>query len=303
VILAAAALSIAYAFPEGQKAIYDFQANMEGYVPIMGRTQNSIELKLVVEIAGTGAKPEGAGVLSEIKEMQAKLSGTTLPFTATDVQTYFPKTNLVVSPAGKVVKTDAPSVQMPIRLPGLDSKRFPEISFLPIEMPVGMPEVGKSWTFKRQFGSTDITYTVTPTLITASEARFAVVLRQELEHFEDGFGYEVEKASSAVQKVATTFAGKGEVVFDRARSLAKSLRAETLAMSEATHLKTSEKTRRELVTKVTVTLRNPGQVVSPLSAYAKREILGWPIPSAVSAWLDRAESGMSLILRLFGFVR
>src|SRR5687767_4388345 len=94
-----AATVLSYAFPTGSNAVYDFQVDMDGYVPIMGRTQNQIQVKLVVEVRGSGALPEGnVGVTSDFTEMRASLGGVSLPFTVDDVKTYFPKTTLTMSP-------------------------------------------------------------------------------------------------------------------------------------------------------------------------------------------------------------
>ena len=256
ILASLAATLLTYAFPSDSRAVYDFQVDMDGYVPIMGRTQNQIQVKLVVEVRGSGASQDGnVGVASDFKEMKASLGGVPLPFTVDDVKTYFPKTNLVLSPQGKVIKTDAPEIEMPIRLPGLDSKRFPDISFLPLEFPVEGVEVGKVWSFKRKFGSSDIDYTATPISIEDGTATFEVRILQKTSFFEDASAYEVKEERDAVNRVELTFSGTGQVVFDRKRMLAQKFNAVSQALSKVTNLKTSETSNRSLRTTLRVELR------------------------------------------------
>ena len=251
-----AATLLSYAFPVGSNAVYDFQVDMDGYVPIMGRTQNQIQVKLVVEVRGSGALSEGnVGVTSDFREMKASLGGVSLPFTVDDVKTYFPKTTLTLNPQGKVIKTDAPDIEMPIRLPGLDSKRFPDISFLPLEFPVEGVELGKAWSFKRKFGSSDIDYTATPTEITDDTASFEVKILQKTSFFEDTSAYEVKEEKDAVHRVEMTFTGTGQVVFDRKRSLVSKFVADSEAVSLVKNLKTDVVSIRSVKTKLKVGLR------------------------------------------------
>lgn len=251
-----AAASIFYAFPSGSKSVYDFQVDMDGYVPIVGRTQNQVQVKLVVEVLGGLTLAEGSyQVTSDFKEMKATLGGVPLPFTIDDVKTYFPKTNLIVNPQGKVLTTDAPDIEMPIRLPGLHSKRFPDISFLPLEFPVEGVEIGKSWSFKKKFGASDIDYTATPTAISEESAVFEVKILQKTSFFEDASSYEVKEEKDAVNRVETTFSGTGKVAFDRKRGLVKTFNADSEAVSKVTSLKTGESSNRSLKTKLKVELR------------------------------------------------
>ena len=251
-----AASVLAYSFPSGSKAIYDFQVDMDGYVPIMGRTQNQILVKLVVEVRGSGNTSEGnVGVTSDFTEMKASLGGVSLPFTVDDVKTYFPKTTLTLSAQGKVIKTDAPDIEMPIRLPGLDSKRFPDISFLPLEFPAEGVELGRAWNFKRKFGSSDIDYTATPTEIKDDSATFEVKILQKTSFFEDASAYEAKEEKNAVNRVEMTFTGAGQVVFDRKRGLVQKFNAVSQALSKVTNLKTSETSNRSLKTTLKVELR------------------------------------------------
>lgn len=302
--LAAVVTSLAYVFPAGSKNLYDFTVNLDGYLPILGQPQSSAEVKLVVQVGGLGADADGNyKVTSELIDMKATLGGTPLPFTIDNVKAFFPKTNLTVSPLGRILKTDAPDVQMPVRLPGLDSKRFPDISFVPVEFGAEGMEVGKPWTFKKSFSGSDVTYEVTPSQITDEAATLQVKLSQTTTTFEDAAGNENKSDTGAVRRLATEFSGKGTVVFDRKRNLSRSLVADSEAVTQVTDLKSGETSERRIRTKLNVKLREPGVVLPPLSRPAERHVFGYTLPNAVSGWIDRAEGGMWMILRLLGAVR
>jgi hypothetical protein len=257
-IAALAALTLSYSFPAGSRFLFDFQVNMEGYLPLLGRPQSNVEVKLVLEAAGLGSEPDGnASVICDLLEMKASLSGVPLPFTVDNVKSFFPKATLSVAPTGKVLKTDVPDVQLPVRLPGLDPKRIPDITFLPIEFPAGELEVGKPWNFKRTFNGSDATYTVTTTKVGDEEVSFEVKLVQATTLFEDSKGNEVKSESEAANKVETAFTGSGAVVFDRKRGLSKSFIADSEAVSQVTDLKSGNKSERRVKSKLKSTLRQP----------------------------------------------
>ena len=247
---------LVYSFPSGSKAVYDFKIGMEGYIPLLGKTDNRVEVQAVIEVRGAGAGTDGnLGVTSEFLEFQASLGGVPLPFRVNDVKTYFPKTTLSVTPHGKVVKSDAPLLEMPIRLPGLDSRRIPDVTFLPIEFPVEGVEVGKTWSFKRKFGDPDIEYAATTSSITDDLVKFEVKIVQKLSFLEDSGGYETKDEKAAATRVETTLAGSGKVEFDRKRGLSKLFTAETEAVSQVTEIKSGKTSERKVRSRLKVELR------------------------------------------------
>lgn len=256
VLASLVAISLAYAFPAGSKSYYDFTATMEGYVPLLGRPQSNVEIKLAIEVVGKGAATDGNfGVTCDIVDMKASLSGVALPFTVDNIKAFFPMATLSVSPSGKVLKTDVPDLQLPVRLPGLDPKRIPDITFLPIELPEGAIEIGMTWTFRRNFGGSDAAYTATAVSFNESYVTFDLKLTQNMALFEDAAGNEVKLESDAFNKIETIFTGSGRVVFDRKRSVAKSFIADSEAVSQVTQLKSGEKSERRVKSKLKSELR------------------------------------------------
>lgn len=294
------AANLAYAFPAGTKQLYDFQVNLDGHIPMLGRAQSQVEVKMVLQIEGLGVKEDGIGVTSDLTEMRASMGGIVLPFTIDNVKAFFPKTTLKVSAAGKVLKSDAPDVQLPVRLPGLDSKRLPDISFLPIEFPAEGIEGGKSFQFKKNLGGTEATFTVTPTAIDDAVAMLDVGLSQEYSTLEAANGDEVKDEKGAVNRLSTVLSGTGKVIFDRKRGLSKSFHADSEAVTQVTAIKDGAKSERRIKSKLRVDLREPGATTRPLSRPSARHVFGLDLPDAISGWIDRAEGGVWVLLKLIG---
>ncbi len=254
------AAALSYAFPSGTKATYDLTVSFEGYLPILGRPQNKAEVRMAIEVRGGERDAEGNWVIAyEVKEMQASANGVSLPFTVTNVAAYFPPAKLTVSPLGKVLKTDAPNVAMPIRLPGLDSRRLPEISFLPLEFPVQTVESPirkeQPWTFNRKFGDGEITFTAEALELGEKEASFRVTLRQVQTSFEDASGAPARGEAQRAVQLDAILAGTGKVTFSPATGQAAKWEAEYDVKTTATQLKTNETSLRTLATKVKVERR------------------------------------------------
>lgn len=297
------AANLAYAFPAGTKQLYDFQVNLDGHIPMLGRAQSQVEVKMVLQVEGQGMKEDGFAVTSDLTEMRASMGGVVLPFTIDNVKAFFPKTTLKVSSAGKVLASDAPDVQLPVRLPGLDSKRLPDISFLPIEFPSKGVEVGKAFQFKKNLGGTEATFTVTPTEIDDAFAKLDVGLFQEYATFEAANGDEVKDEAGAVNRLTTILTGNGKVIFDRKLGLSKSFHADSEAVTQVTAIKDGTKSERRIKSKLRVDLREPGVAVRSLSRPSSRHVFGFDLPDAISGWIDRAEGGVWMLLRMLGVVR
>src|SRR5688500_14619030 len=125
---------IAYGLGPGIKANYDVNVTFDGFIPLFGGQQAKVEVNMAVDVRGLAEddqkRPRAS---SEITEFAVLFNGSKLPLTVQSVQEFFPKTTVSLSPQGKILKTDAPDVSLPVRLPGLDAKRFPDITYLPIE--------------------------------------------------------------------------------------------------------------------------------------------------------------------------
>jgi hypothetical protein len=117
---------VAYRFPLDRPLQYDVQVVFEGYIPLLGGQEGKVEVNLGVKVQGlapdSDAKPRAA---SELNAFKILFNGADLTAIGLDsAKAYFPKTTVSLTPEGRVLKTDAPDVEIPVRLPGLDVKRF-----------------------------------------------------------------------------------------------------------------------------------------------------------------------------------
>ncbi|MDR3687919.1 MAG: hypothetical protein P4L46_00975 [Fimbriimonas sp.] len=252
-LLTLAALAL-YSFPAGSKTTYDVNVSFDGYLPILGGRVGRAEVEMAVEAVGLTPSPEGnPRATNEIKTLQLTYNGAVMPFGVANVREFYPKATIEFTSHGKLVKTDVPDRQVPFRLPGLDSKRLQDITFLPIEFPAGEIETNHTFRFKKDFGGSPVEYDVTPTKIEGDRTELAIKLTQEYTDFEDA-SHNSSDESAAQSKVVTKLSGEGSATFDMKRGLVESLAVSAAAVSEVTDLKSQATTERKLKTKLKVSL-------------------------------------------------
>lgn len=279
-----------YGLNQGAKFNYDMTVAFDGYLPIFGGTNGtaSVDMGLVV----LGEKPDADGnaqASSDLTSVKVNFNGAPLPFTIDNVKPYFPKTTVSLSPQGKVLKTNAPDVNLPVRLPGLDVKRFPEISYLPVEFPAEGIEVGKSWSFKRPFGGNDVTYVVTPSKIEGDTLSLDVKMDQTYVTYEDDSGAMVATQEGAYAKVTTVLTGQGKINFDTKKGVAQSVQVDAVAKSTAEVIKSGNKSDRTLKTSLTVKLKQPGKATVQAPRSRARYIGDWQLPDWATDAIDSSE--------------
>lgn len=255
-IVAAVAVAVAYKFPTEPMA-YTLKANFEGYVPVLGGQENA-QVNVVMGFKVWGIAPEEGNLraVSDLTDVEIKFGGAPLPFDVDSVRPFFPKNTIVLTPAGKIIKNDAPDVSLPVRLPGLDVKRFPEISYLPVEFPAEGIEMGKSFQYKKAFGDSDVTYTVTPEKLEGATLFLKVQMEQVYETLEDEAKNLTVKAVDAAYKVRTSVKGEGTVEFDADKGRVIRSKFVANATSDVTAIKGGEASKRDLKTTVTVESRD-----------------------------------------------
>jgi hypothetical protein len=253
-LLALVALTpVRYSFPADKPQHYDVGVTFDGFIPLFGGQQGKVELTMDVQAQGLAADSDGhPQVVSEIKDLKLLFNGAKLPLGLDRVSTYFPRTTASLAPEGQVLKSDAPDVKVPVRLPGLDVKRFPDITYLPIQFPAEGIEEGKSFTFRKSFGDSEAVYVVTPTKITDSTINLDLTLTQHYETQEDEALNIVTDPKDAVSQVSTDVTGAGAATFDRSRSLVSDLKIQAEADSKVTDLETKKETHRKLKTLLTI---------------------------------------------------
>ena len=91
---------------------------------------------------------------------------------------------LAVSNSASVVMHAGERVRL---LPGLDIKRFPDITYVPIQFPTDGAAIGQEWSFKKTFGESDMLYSCRLMKVTDGIAKIAVQIEQEYELLEQRY--------------------------------------------------------------------------------------------------------------------
>jgi hypothetical protein len=255
--LALAAASLTYGFGPGDRLNYDVQVHFDGFLPVMGGQNAKVQVDLGVEVQGLRPEQEGAkSTASEIRAFEMRLNGAVLPVGLDNMGAYFPKTTIVFTPLGKILKSDAPNVSLPVRLPGLDAQRFPDLTYLPVEFPEAGVEVGRKWSYTKNFSGSEVVYTVTPTKLEDDVLEADLHLRQAYTTFEDRMKNTVPSADKAVAKVDTMVEGNGKLVFDRKRGVFTSFDAKTVSTSHVEDLRSGQRSDRKLVSDMKLRLKD-----------------------------------------------
>lgn len=215
-MIASVAVAIAFGFAPNTVHRFDVDVQFKGFLPLFGGREGEARVKIVASARGVEAKESGNfAVESEIEEFSVEMNGNELPFTKDNVQSFFPKAIAEFKASGEMVRNDAPKVAMPVRLPGLDSQRFPEVSYLPIQLPADAAEVGKTYQFDKAFGGSPVKYVAKVDAVTEETVKISFKLNQEFESFENGFGNPVPLEKDAARRVETVLSGEGSGEFAR----------------------------------------------------------------------------------------
>ncbi len=277
-LLGLALAPVAYQFEPGVTQRYDVTVKFEGFLPVLGGNEGVVDVAMGVKVLGGGAKEQNLKATNELTAFEIKFNEAKLPLTLENAVDYFPLTNITVSPLGQIVANDAPDKVLPVRLPGLDVKRFPDITYVPIVLPSEGIETGRSWTFKRSFGGSDLNYTCTAKNVTEAQAQIEVKIAQEYETLENEALEVVAKEADAVSRVKTTMTGQGEVLFDLKVGAPNKVVMVNSAVSTVTPLKGGESKTRSL--KSTLNLKRQG---APTASTAAK-----PAPAKAATWQDAA---------------
>lgn len=252
-LAAATALAVGtYKFDTTTKLDYDVVVVFNGFLPLLGGNEGKAEVDMDVQVKGLDREADNLRATSELTAFEIKFNGAKLPLDIESAKGYFPKTMISLTPTGKIVKTDAPNISLPVRLPGLDVKRFPDITYLPIELSGEELKVGGKWEFSRMFGDSPMSYSCTVTTIKEQYASIAVTVKQEYEVMEDESLEIVKDPVYAVNKVKTVLNGKGTVIFDMAKGVTRSVTMQNTSISTVTPIKSGESSERKLDSTLTV---------------------------------------------------
>ncbi len=246
---------VAYGFGPATRLDYDVTVNFNGFLPLLGGNEGKVEVKMGVGVTGLEPKDTNQRATSEIKQFEVSFNGAKLPLTVDNVTDYFPKTTIDLAPTGKILKTDAPDRSLPVRLPGLDVKHFPDITYVPIELPPDGLDVGTAWQFQRDFGGAPITYDCRAESQEGDSWKIHVDVKQAYTVLENSVYEVVKDKADAESEVTTTMAGSGVVVFDSKEGRVSSADMKNIALSDFRNISTGEKTQRKLETVYAIKLK------------------------------------------------
>ena len=240
---------LVYGYAPGSVTSFDVKVDFEGYLPLLGGKNGKANVEMRVLAAGIASdKPGLQHVESQIESLSVKLNSTQLPLTKSSIESFFPKATVVIEPTGKVLENTAPKKKLPVKLPGLDSQRFPDISFLPIQFSDKQIGADGTFTFTKKFNGSDVAYKVTLVGMDKDLVTFKLDLNQDSTEYEDDFKNPVEEESAATFSIKSHLTGTGIAVFDTKRHLFKSTKIEATNDSNVTQIKTQVVTTRQLKT-------------------------------------------------------
>ncbi|MBS1724240.1 MAG: hypothetical protein JSS66_14955 [Armatimonadetes bacterium] len=284
-LLASALAPIAYSFGPGTTMTYDVSVQFNGFLPVLGGNEGVVNVKMAVGVEGKAPVESNLQASNEIQEFELEFNGAKLPLDKANVVEYFPKTTIQIAPTGKILKTDAPDKKLPVKLPGLDVKHFPDITYVPIELPPDGIELSKSWTFKRNFGGSDISYTCTAESAKDSTWHITVKLDQKYTVLENSSLEVVTSAKDAVSEVTTTMTGEGFVDFNADKGRVDAAQMDNKAVSEVKDLKSGETKQRKLDTKYAIKLKTGSSARAKAAPQAAASNDWW---GNTVAWTSRA---------------
>lgn len=241
-----------YDFPVDSETKFNVKIAFDGYVPILGGHVGKVDVDMVVRAKSVLEKsPLLQAVESEIIELKATAFGSALPLNKNNIGQFFPKATATFEPGGKVKFNGADAVKMPVNLPGLDSQRLPEISYLPVVLDKDAMLSGKEYSFERTFNGVPMTYTVIPGDRKDSSQTVNILVSQNSVGFEDAYGNPAVEAS-AKSKTKTTLKGTGKGSFNFSERKFDKVVVVTEAETDVTNIKTGKTTKRNLKTTLTI---------------------------------------------------
>ncbi len=245
-------LALAYAINAGTVVEYDLRVQFTGMIPILGGNEGSADVRLGVRVEGQKAEASGLKISSELTKAEIFFNAAKLPLDLENVRDFFPKTTVETTTLGKILKTDAPDIQLPVRLPGLDVKRFPDISYMMLEFPAEGIEAGKPWSFQKAFGGSDVKYTCILQSQADGVAKIGVEIDQKYTVLEDSAMQVVPDKTDAENEVTTSMKATGTVQFSIKEGFILSSKILGTAVSQVKPLNGGENSERKLNIEVTL---------------------------------------------------
>ncbi len=255
-LAAALALDASYKFSPSTKVEYRVKVAYDGFLPLLGGNEGKAVVDLLVKVEGLEPKTWQRAAC-ELTEFGMTFNDAKIPLGIEDAKPFFPRTTVSVDKFGTVQESDAPNLKVPVRLPGLDVQRFPDVTFLPVTLPSGGLVVGRPWTFQKAFSGSPMHYECAVVRLDGQVATISLKVRQNWSGFENEAVEEVGSVAEAVSRTETQTIGSGTVVFDSGRGLVSSLRLVSNSETKVTDIKSGKVTVRKLASEVSSDLVAP----------------------------------------------
>jgi len=272
---ALAATLLAYGWNPELKHTYTMNAQFDGFIPILGGNTGVVDTEMTIRVEGADSSAGHRGAVSELTAFKISFNGASLPLGLESAQEYFPKTTTQFRADGTVTKSDAPNVKPPVRLPGLDVQRFPDITYLPLILPGESVEVGAKWSFEKSFDGAPMTYDCELVRQSGTQAVIAVKVKQLQEYLENSALEPTTDTAAAQNKVKTDLTGTGTVVFDTTKGIALYVLMKNEAKSVITPIAGGETSTRDLKTTFKVTLSGYTVPADLGSGQTQAREVGW----------------------------
>lgn len=215
----------AYSLPKSPIR-YELEVGFEGFIPILKGANGKAQVLMGISVQGLPAQDGTMRAAHEATRFRVTLNDAQLPFTLANVKPMLPRTEISLEPNGVVKFTTAPDRDLPVTLPGLDIKRFPEVSYLPIVLPQSAA-VGTKWSFERSYSGYPMRYEAVIEKRDGALLEVGVAVSQtikaKLNEFRIPMSEKQLKAGETPTFEATTSTtGKGVIRFDLQRGIALS---------------------------------------------------------------------------------
>ena len=298
-LLALALATAEYKIEPAAKHAYVMDAEFNGFLPILGGNEGKAEIRMGVAVTGESKSENELKIASEISSFSIKFNEAPLPLGLDAVQDFFPKAVVTINKQGKVLANTAPNTPLPVRLPGLDPRRMPDITFVPLEFSSEEIKPGLSWKFDRDFSGAPLAYTCKVESVEGDVATVSVAVKQEFTALENDGLEVVKNEADATASVKTEMTGEGRVWFNLAGGYALGSEMRNVAISTVTPLKQGKKGERRLTTRLSVA-RSGFTIPKTAATPQKDNVANTPPPARTTPSFN---TGSAHLDQALGFVR
>jgi hypothetical protein len=221
---------------------YSVELNYDGYLPVLGGLEQTAKVKigLVVSSRTDGIATTQLETLSVALRDLENGGWAVLPFNEESVRPFFPTSTIRHDRSGRILETDMPKNELPMRLPGLDLQHVPDVTFMFLEFPDKEIEEGHKWSFERKLGASIMKYEVEYQGTEEKGAKFRVQIVQEYEVKEDENNNPTNDESEVAQVVKTKVEGDGTVWFKGPKGLISAVDVTANAVSHVYSMKAGD---------------------------------------------------------------